>query len=160
MLIGILSDSHDDMVAIRKAVDILNARGVTIVIHAGDITSPFTFEVFGELNAPLIGIFGNNDGDKLLLQKKSKGNIRNQPLIKTFQRKKTVVVHEPDLVDALADSGHFDLVVYGHTHKPEIRKINNTLVINPGKAAKLHKGESTVAVLNIETMEAEIIRLS
>lgn len=160
MLIGILSDSHDDMVAIRKAVDILNARGVTLVIHAGDITSPFTFEVFGELNAPLIGIFGNNDGDKLLLQKKSKGNIRNQPLIKTFQGKKTVVVHEPDLVDALADSGHFDLVVYGHTHKPEIRKVNNTLVINPGKAAKLHKGESTVAVLNIETMEAEIIRLS
>jgi len=62
-------------------------------------------------------------------------------------------------VDALADSGHFDLVVYGHTHAPGIRKLNATLILNPGKTALLDKGKSTIALLESETMEAEIISL-
>ena len=41
MLIGIISDTHDDTTAIRKAVDYFNAEKVSHVLHAGDITSPF-----------------------------------------------------------------------------------------------------------------------
>lgn len=159
MLIGIFSDTHDDMSAIKKAVDTFNAKSVSLVIHAGDLVSPFTFELFSELHCNFTAIFGNNDGDKILLKQKSDGNIYHQPLVMTFNEKKIVVVHEPDLVDALSDSGHFDLVIYGHTHSPDIRKTKNTLIINPGKVAKLHKGESTLALLNTEKMEAEIISL-
>jgi putative phosphoesterase len=159
MLIGILSDTHDDMSAIRKAVDIFNARGVAHVIHAGDLTSPFTFEVLNELNCRMSGVFGNNDGDRLLLTQKSEGNLSPQPLLMTLGGKKIVVVHEPDLVDALADSKHFDLIVYGHTHRSEVRRVKRTLVINPGKAAALHKGDSTLAVFDTEMMEPEIIRI-
>lgn len=159
MLIGILSDTHDDMAAIKKAVDIFNAENVLCVIHAGDLTSPFTFEIFSELRCGLRGIFGNNDGDRLLLREKSGGNLSPQPVIMTLGEKKIVVVHEPDLVDALAESGRFDLVIYGHTHRPEIRKVRNTLVVNPGKVARLHKGESTLAVLDTGTMIAEILNI-
>lgn len=159
MLIGIISDTHDDMYAIKKAVDILNAEQVSQVIHAGDITSPFTFEVFKELHHGFSGIFGNNDGDKLLLNEKSNGSIYNQPLIKTISNRKTVVVHEPDMVDALSDSGHFDIIIYGHTHRHDVRHVKNTIVINPGKVARLHKGESTLALLDTAKMEAKIIRL-
>lgn len=129
------------------------------MIHAGDIISPFTFEAFVELRCRMSGIFGNNDGDRLLLKEKSGGNLSPQPLLITLNGKKVVVVHEPDLVDALADSGHFDLVIYGHTHSSEIRKTRNALVINPGKVARLHKGESTLAVLDTGTMKAEILRI-
>lgn len=160
MIIGILSDSHDDMSSIKKAVDTLNERGVSHVIHAGDITSPFTFEVFRELRCPFTAIFGNNDGDKLLLKEKAEGNIYTQPRMMTLQGKKVVVVHEPDLVHALAESGHFDIVVFGHTHQPEIRRIKGALVINPGKVARLHKGESTLVLLNVDTMQGEIVTLS
>ncbi|HAM51366.1 MAG TPA: YfcE family phosphodiesterase [Nitrospiraceae bacterium] len=157
MLIGIISDSHDDMVAIRKTVDILNSEGVFHAIHAGDITSPFTFEVFSELTCGISAIFGNNDGDKILLKERFKGNIHNQPFITTVQGRKIVVLHEPDLVDALAESRYFDVVIYGHTHSPDIRKVKDTLVINPGKVARLHKGESTLALLDVEKMQAEIV---
>jgi putative phosphoesterase len=160
MVIGIISDSHDDMSSIKKAVDALNERGVSHVIHAGDITSPFTFEVFRDLKCPFTAIFGNNDGDKLLLKEKSEGKIHNQPRVMMLQGKKVVVMHEPDLVNALAESGHFDIIIFGHTHQPEIRKIKGTLVINPGKVARLHKGESTLALLNVDTMEGEIVPLS
>ena len=157
MIIGILADTHDDMAAIKKAVEIFNAENVSRVIHAGDIVSPFTFEAFRELQCGMCGVFGNNDGDRLLLRQKSEGAFSPQPLILTLHGRRTVVVHEPDLVDALADSGHFDLVVYGHTHRSDLRKVRDTLVINPGKVARLHKGGSTIAILDMESMEVRIV---
>ncbi|HXX58763.1 MAG TPA: metallophosphoesterase [Thermodesulfovibrionales bacterium] len=159
MRVGIISDTHDDMSSVGKAVALLNAEKVSHVIHAGDIISPFTFELFGELGCPLTAIFGNNDGDRILLKEKAGGRIHNQPHFMTFHERRVVVLHEPDLVHAFADSGRFDLVIYGHTHRPEIRRQGDTLIVNPGKVARLHKGESTLAIVDVEKMEAEIIRI-
>lgn len=159
MRIGIISDTHDDMQAIENAVGIFNREKVSHVIHAGDITSPLTFEIFRQLTCSFTGIFGNNDGDKLLLRDKSEGNLHNQPHTLLLHNKKLVVMHEPDIVHALSESGHFDMVIYGHTHRPEITIIKNTLVVNPGKAARLQKGGSTIALADLGTMEARIIDL-
>lgn len=159
MLIGVISDTHDDTGSIKEAVGILNNRQASLVIHAGDITSPFTFEFFNGLNCRFAGIFGNNDGDKLLLREKSGNNIFNYPLFITHGGKKIVVVHEPDLVAALSDSGHFDIVIYGHTHVPDVSLAGDTLVVNPGKAARLHKGPATLALIDTEKMDATIINI-
>jgi len=159
MLIGIISDSHDDMSSMKKAVDLLTAEKVSYVVHAGDITSPFTFEILGGLSCPFTGIFGNNDGDKVLLKEKSGGNIHNQPHFMTLSERRIVVLHEADLVRAFADSGDFDLVIYGHTHSPVIRMQKRALIVNPGKVGRLHNGESTLAIVDIEKMDARIIRL-
>jgi hypothetical protein len=157
--IGLLSDSHDDMTAIAKAVALFNAEGVVQVLHAGDIVSPFTFEVFRGLQAPLGGVFGNNDGDRLLLRERSAGALRPQPHFVTLDGLRIVIVHEPPLVKSLARSGDFDCVVHGHTHVPDVRREGAALVVNPGKAAALDKGRATVAVLETETREARIIDL-
>jgi len=159
MLIGIISDTHDNQDKTRKAIELFNKKGVEYVIHAGDYTSPFTLKLFKELNCRYVGVFGNNDGDKLLLLERSEGNIYNQPYIFTLQNRKIVVLHEHHLVDALADSGHFDLIIYGHTHEAVTKKVKNTLVINPGEAGKWLYGKSTVAIADLEKMEAEIIEL-
>lgn len=159
MRIGIISDTHDDMHAIETAVGIFNREKVSYVIHAGDITSPFTFEIFKQLNCSFTGIFGNNDGDKLLLRDKAEGNLHNQPHTLLLHNKKIVVMHEPDVVHALSESGHFDIVIYGHTHRPDTTIMKNTLVVNPGKAARLQRGGSTIALVDLETMEARIVDL-
>jgi putative phosphoesterase len=159
MLIGIISDTHDNQDKTREAIELFNSKGVEYVIHAGDYTSPFTLKLFKELNCKYVGVFGNNDGDKILLLERSEGNIHYQPYIFTLQNRKIVVLHEHQLVDALADSGHFDLIIYGHTHVPDVRKVKNTLVVNPGEAGKWLYGKSTVAVADLEKMEAEIIEL-
>ena len=159
MKIGILSDSHDDMEAIAKAVALFNEEGVLQVLHAGDVVSPFTFELFRDLNAPLGGVFGNNDGDRLLLRERSAGALHVQPHFVTLSGLRGVIVHEPHLVPALARSGDFGLVVYGHTHVPDVRFEGDCLVVNPGKAARLHKGRATVALLETETREARILDL-
>jgi putative phosphoesterase len=159
MLIGIMSDTHDNLILVKKAIDLFNSRKVGYVIHAGDYTSPFTLKLFKELKCEYVGIFGNNDGDKLLLLERSEGKIRSQPYIFTLNNRKIVVMHEHNVADALADSGHFDLVVYGHTHKPDVRKVKNTLLVNPGEAGSWLYGKSTVALADLDKMEAEIVEL-
>lgn len=159
MLIGIISDTHDNVTATRKAVELFNKRRVEHVIHAGDYTSPFTVKLFKELSCNYVGIFGNNDGDKLLLLERSEGNIHNQPHVVTLNNKKIIVLHEHHIVDALADSGHYDLIIYGHTHKPEIKKVKNTLIVNPGEAGAWLYGKSTVALADLEKMEAEVAEI-
>ena len=159
MLIGIMSDTHDNVTFTKKAIDLFNSRKVGFVIHAGDYTSPFTLKLFKELKCKYAGIFGNNDGDKLLLQERAEGNIHNQPYIFTLHNRKIVVMHEHHVVEALADSGHFDVVIYGHTHTSDVRKVKNTLVINPGEVSTWLYGKSTVAIADLDKMEAEIIEL-
>ncbi|MEJ2253000.1 MAG: metallophosphoesterase [Nitrospirota bacterium] len=158
-MIGIISDTHDDMAQIARVVELFNQRGVSHVLHAGDLVSPFTFEVLGGLRASFSGIYGNNDGDRILLKEKSGGSLHIQPLMLTAGEKKFAIVHEPLAVDALALSGLYDVVVYGHTHTPDVRKVKETVVINPGKVARLHKGKSTAALLETGTMAVEIIEL-
>jgi len=159
MLVGLISDTHDNVDRIAQAVSVFNEREVSLVIHAGDFTSPFSLKPFEALKADFVGIYGNNDGDRLLLRERSSGRIHRQPHKFTFSGKRIVVMHEPDLVDDLAASGHFDLVVYGHTHLAEIERINNTLTVNPGEAGHWLYGKATIAVVDVRMMEGEIISL-
>ncbi len=160
MLVGLLSDTHDNIDRIKEAVEVFNQKGVSLVIHAGDYTSPFSLIPLLEgLKSEFVGIFGNNDGDRLLLNDRSGGRIKRQPCKFEHGGRRIVVMHEPDLVEELADSGHFDLVVYGHTHRAKVQKVRDTLIINPGEAGHWLYGKATVAVVDLETMDAEIINL-
>jgi uncharacterized protein len=159
MLLGIMSDTHDNVPLVKKAIALFNERQTGHIIHAGDFTSPFILKYFKDLQHPFTGVFGNNDGDKLLLQDRSGGRLQNQPYIFTLEDRRIVVLHEHLIVDALADSGHFDLVIYGHTHEAEVRKAGKTLVINPGEVSGWLYGKSTVAIADLKTMEAAIIDL-
>ncbi len=159
MIIGVISDTHDHLDNLRKVVEIFNARDVGHIIHAGDYTSPFTWRVLKHFKGDFTGIFGNNDGERVLLKKLYQDRIYTQPYRFTLDNKKIVVMHEPDVVDALADSGHFDLVVYGHTHEPVVKRVGNTLVVNPGEVCGWLYGKPAAALVNLENMEAEIINI-
>lgn len=159
MLIGIISDTHDNLPVIHKAVAIFNERKVGHVIHAGDFCSPFTFRALKHLQCDFTGIYGNNDGERVLLQKLSKGRIFTQPYILELAGKKVVIMHEQHVVDALAVSAHFDLIVYGHTHVPDIRKQGNTLIVNPGELSGWLYGKSTLAIADLSSLTAELIEL-
>ena len=63
MKVGLMADTHDRVPAIRDLLKMMNDKGVTLVMHAGDYCSPFALEPFNEANIALLGIFGRNDGD-------------------------------------------------------------------------------------------------
>jgi len=66
----LISDTHDRLRLIDEAVERLNEKSSELVLHAGDYVAPFVASHFKPLKAPLIGVFGNNDGDRTLLKKK------------------------------------------------------------------------------------------
>jgi putative phosphoesterase len=65
MKVGIMSDSHDHLINIRKAVETFKEAGVGFVLHAGDFVAPFVANELQKLNCPLLGVFGNNDGERI-----------------------------------------------------------------------------------------------
>ena len=136
-MIGIISDSHDNMNALWKAVEFFNERGVKAVLHAGDLISPFTARAFKELKPKLYFVFGNNDGDRVTLIKRleeigatSCGDFGDL----TIDGLHIALLHGTNeaLVKAIAKSEEFDVVIRGHTHEPNVKIIEGVPVINPG----------------------------
>ena len=162
MKIGIISDTHDNLPQIRKAVKVFNREKVDLVFHAGDFVSPFTALEFKNLNSPLYGVFGNNDGDKLYLKEifKGIGEIYPAPYETNIDHKNIIMLHREKLIDALVESLKYDVIIYGHTHRTDLRKIKKTLIINPGECGGWLTGKSTIALLDLETLEAKNIELA
>jgi hypothetical protein len=163
MKIGMIADTHDNLTAIRKAVEILNEQGIDLLIHAGDFVSPFTVEPLKLLNAPLVGVFGNNDGDKVLLKQKYSekgiGELFEDPYEFEYAALRILVTHKPVIVNPVAASGLYDLVVFGHTHKAALEQRRGVWVINPGECCGYLTGRETVAVLEVERRAAELLTL-
>lgn len=165
MLLGLISDTHDNLPIVDRVVKRLNREDVRLVLHAGDYIAPFVIPKFKELKGQLIGVFGNNDGDRRLLRKKSNEldglEIRGN-FAETFTAGLRIgLLHgdEEELLKALINSGRFDAVVHGHTHKAEVHRIGKTLVVNPGEACGYLSGESTIALFDTDNRKAEIVEL-
>ncbi|MCZ6636544.1 MAG: metallophosphoesterase [bacterium] len=159
-IIGLITDTHDNKVSVEKAVALFNTRDVGLVLHGGDYIAPFNARWMASLNAPMIGVFGNNDGEKFGLRTlfESLGPIHRAPYVVTHEGKRILMLHEPDEVDALAQSGAYDVIFYGHTHEIDVRE-GQTLVVNPGEAGGWVTGRSTVGVLDLGAMAVEIVDL-
>lgn len=155
MLVGIMSDSHDNLSAIEKAVRFFNDSHVASVLHAGDLVAPFTYRELKKLRMPLQITFGNNDGERLGLKKLFGEKIHVPPYRLKIAGKTILLLHEPDNLAALAASGHFDLIVYGHTHEVDVRS-EQGLIVNPGECGGWVTGRCTIAVWNTETNQVKI----
>lgn len=164
MKIGIISDTHDHHKNVLKAIEIFNEYGVEYVFHAGDMVSPFTAKAFAEVKgAKLIAVFGNCDGERAFLKitiEENGGENYEQSYCGKVGEKRVFMTHKPVNIDRLAGTGKFDLVIYGHTHKQDIRKVGKTLIINPGETTDWITGKSFVVVLNLDDMSYESIQLN
>lgn len=156
--IGIVSDTHDNLEKIDKIIDFFNKEKVDLLIHAGDIISPFIAEKFNKLDMDFVAIFGNNDGEIVGLKNTLKYKIFPDPHIFKVHGIRIIVTHKPEFVGSLEKSGDYDLIVYGHTHKSEIR-IGKTIVINPGEGCGYLTGKATVGIVNLENKEAKIYEI-
>jgi len=153
-MIGIMSDSHDNLDAIDKAVKIFNKSDVEIVVHAGDLISPFTINEFEKLKSEFIAVYGNNDGEREGLRKA----YENLCILEDFKEIsiegwKFAIIHgtNQSIVDAIVQSDKYDVVVRGHTHQFEIIS-GETLVINPGETCGYVTGKQTLVLLDTDEL--------
>jgi uncharacterized protein len=165
MLIGAISDSHDNLPLIEKAVQILNDQKVGMVLHAGDYVAGFVIPKFKALNCQLIGVFGNNDGDHELLKKRfsetTNCTIHDRFAQINLDDYKIALLHghETELLNAIIDSGYFDAVIHGHSHYKGIEQKGKTLTINPGELCGYLTKKPTLAILDTVKQKARIIEL-
>ena len=161
MKIGIISDTHDDIENVQRAIEIFNTERVEYVIHAGDYIFPGIVIEFKKLNAKLIGVLGNNDGEKVHLLKNFLnigGELKGEIGEIELDGLSFGIYHGTDkeVKEKLVNSRKYDIIISGHTHRLEMpslssstnnknskhqgnninRKRGPTLVLNPGTAHK------------------------
>jgi hypothetical protein len=148
MLIGILSDTHDQVARAKAGVKLLVDSGAEVLIHCGDITIP---EVVYEL-APLPSyfVFGNCDDETDVLRRAIAaigGRCLDRGGLIEVGGKRLAVTHgdsgrELDRLQAQEP----DYLCSGHTHHALDERRGPTRYVNPGA---LHRASTwTVALLD------------
>lgn len=159
MKLGILSDTHNQLVNLQKTVRIFRQAGVTTVLHCGDLTDEQIGLQLVEFR--VICTFGNNDWNaneirKNLLYFNSenyggliyRGEIGGVKIAATHG-------HLDDTWENLAQSGEFAFVFHGHTHRRKDVRMGITRVINPGALGGAHYESRSFVILDLETREPE-----
>ena len=133
----IISDLHIPERAKEIPKKILEeAKKTDGIICAGDFTSKEVYDKLKSANKNLIAVRGNCDR-------------LNLPDVTSFEEKgkKIGIIHSHHLgrgninaIFELAKSRGFDILIFGHTHKPLIEKKESILLINPGSANGIESG--------------------
>jgi len=69
MIFAVMSDSHDQIWNVRKALETIKKHEAEAIIHCGDFVAPFILKELNAAGLPVHGVFGNNDGNRFLLTK-------------------------------------------------------------------------------------------
>jgi hypothetical protein len=153
MRIGLIADTHG---LVRPDVPAV-FNGVDLILHAGDVGSG---AVLSELEcvAPVEAVEGNVDSEQLRLPR---------TLVRQIDGTEILVTHGNETgsptPEKLAARYHADVIVFGHTHRPLIRRVGRVLVVNPGAAGPQRFNLApTVAILTIEngTADVKIVNLT
>jgi hypothetical protein len=161
MKVAILSDVHDN---IWKLETLLAGLKADVLLFCGDFCAPFTLAQIAEgFSGPVHVVFGNNDGDKLLLARVASrfGHValHGEFVELELEGRQVAVTHYPEIGRALARGGVYDLVCHGHSHERSVEQVGRTLRVNPGEVMGRF-GLSTYAVYDTAAGQAEIVQVA
>lgn len=157
MRIGVISDTHDRLPTIRAALDIFRHFNLDTLVHPGDVIAPFAAKALAAFEGDLHITYGNNDGERAGL-KQVLPQIQDGPLKLTLGGRSILLHHFIDWCDP-ADIAAADVVITGHTHAIHVEKQDERLLLNPGETCGWVNDRCTVAVLDLETLEPQIIEI-
>jgi len=137
MRIAVLSDSHDHILNLRRAVFRANQEGAELLLHCGDLISPFMLAHLEQFSGQVHLVYGNNAGDQHLIASRCASpdsRIQHHGIHATLAvgTLRIAIEHYPQWARALAQSGDFDLVCYGHNHVFHVERLGKCLLLNPG----------------------------
>jgi putative phosphoesterase len=154
--IGVISDTHDHLDNVRKAVALFNRLKPDRVVHCGDVVAQFVLKEMSGLRMPVSAVYGNCDGDRMALRDRAKEfgfALHDGPYGFDLGGKRIVVSHQP-----LNPPPDCDFYLHGHTHKLR-HEGERPVIVNPGEACGWLSGRATVAMLDTDTTEVEFLDL-
>ncbi len=160
--IGILSDSHDNMRALERALTIFSEKKVDYVFHCGDFVAPFAVKKLLSFEKLIFAVFGNNDGEKRIIRtlfNQQTQKIAEHTLFAEINGKKIAMTHGhiEGLVDSLINSKKYDIVLSGHTHQKMQQTTDGVLHVNPGETCGWVTGTATIAIIDLTDLKTEFI---
>ncbi len=164
MIIAIMSDSHDHIWNVRKALEVLRSQEADSIIHCGDLIAPFTLRELAHFDGPVHWVLGNNDGDPYMLTKISLTELKNIEPHGLIGRLRLdgvsiAVTHHEEIGLALAQAGGYDLVCCGHTHVHRQERINATTLLNPGDVMG-KDGPGSFCLFDTLSREIKLVKLA
>lgn len=160
MRIGIVSDTHNNLRNVARIVELFNEAQVDRVIHTGDITQAKTIDLFGHLDAPLYGVFGNNDQERDSLVAAIERNgfqFQEPPFEVVWHERRIIVVHDPLEFEGHLNRDH-ELALHGHTHMYRHELRDGALIFNPGECAGHMAGYNAIGVLDLGDLATQLLR--
>lgn len=122
--LGVISDTH----GLLRAQALEALRGVDLIVHAGDIGSAEVIAALQEL-APVVAVRGNVDEHAW---------AKSYPLTQAFTwvGRRIYLLHNIRQLELDPAAAGFELVIYGHSHKPECYQRDAVTYLNPGSAGR------------------------
>ena len=162
MLIGVVSDSHDHVRLLRRALELFKERGVVAILHAGDFIAPVSAKLVADPaltgGAAVYCIYGNNDGERTGLENMLP-QLADGPLCVDLGGVRITMHHFIEWFSA-DDLARVDVVVIGHSHEIVNETRDGVLYLNPGECCGILTGRPTAAILNTASKTAEIVDLA
>lgn len=162
MKLGIISDTHDHVGNVQKALDVFSRENVSCVLHLGDWVAPSAVLSKFE-GVKFRGVFGNNDGERMKMTHLARDwgvDLKSEFVAFEEDGLKFALYHGHigEITEALVSSQLYDVVFTGHTHKKLERTVGKTIHINPGTAHGFG-GEATVAIFDTEDKSCRFVTL-
>lgn len=157
--IAIISDTHDRLDRLAAALQAARERGCETLLHLGDFVAPFALKEIVKWPGTLKALFGNNDGERAGLRRLLP-ELAEGPVLWEVEGLKLGAAHAREELPREWFSS-CEVVCYGHSHKRLVRPGagGRALEINPGECCGWLSGVSSFAVLEPETLRAEIVEL-
>lgn len=138
MLVGVLSDIHDNLEALEAALGAFRARTIDTLLFLGDFCSPIPARALSDYPGTVHCVFGNGDGDRFAIRgvAEAEGSalvLHGEWAELELDGRAVALTHYPFYARALARTGDYDAVFSGHTHERHEERIGRTLWVNPGE---------------------------
>jgi hypothetical protein len=165
MKIAVISDIHDNAHNIVLALEEISKTDVEQIYFLGDFVGAGISKILINSSIPVYAIWGNNDGDRVVITKFSLEEGSNMSVgfdtydVVEIDNRKIFLTHYPMIANAMAKSGEFDAVFYGHNHLKNKERINDCLVLNPGEVGAYKTGMGSYAIYDTKTNDAEIFEI-
>lgn len=165
MRIGVLSDTHNNIGNLLKALHLFKDEGITTLIHCGDMVNVTTARQMASFD--VIYVNGNMDdsaeavNDALWML-----NPKNETPGAAYAGKVDSVSigvthgHIAGKLEQLVQSRRHAFVFTGHTHRQRDELVGKTRVINPGALGGARYGARTVCIVDLDSRDVRFVKVS
>jgi len=146
--VGVVADTHCPEFLAELPPRVFSAlKGVDVILHAGDVNAASTIEALATI-APVHAVRGDHDRDLPSLPATYELTVEGKRIV-VVHGQRSRWIEEPNTLLWTLSLGYFqanpglphslrrrfphaDVIVYGHTHRSHMRRVEGALLFNPG----------------------------